>query len=346
MKQSLLKDLHQSLGARFTIFGGWEMPLSYKGTVAEHLSCRERGVIFDVSHLGCVLLDKKDSYQVIQNILTNDLSKIAPGRAQYTHLLNDSGGVVDDIILWWVKPEQFFIMPNATNTKNVLNILGGTDITLDRVFVAIQGPQVRDLFSDILPAIKPLKKNDVVSCDILNETVIIGCTGYTGEDGFEVFCSKQIATILFNHAVKKDVLPAGLGARDTLRLEAGLPLYGHELKEDITPLEANLEWVVSWNKDFIGKKALLRQKEEGVLKRLIGLTSLTRKPLRDGLEIFMDTHEAGVITSGNYSPCLKCGIALAYVKTEFCENEYFEIRSANSNLKVKRTPYPFVKHHK
>jgi len=343
MNEPALKSLHQELGAKFTSFGGWLMPLSYSGTAKEHLACRNRGVIFDVSHLGTVVLRGSNAFDIIQKSFTNDLNKIRPGRAQYSHLLNEAGGVIDDVIIWWIKQDLFHVIPNATNTENVLKVTNGQDITKERVLLAIQGPLVKELFSKFYPILNNLKKNDVTTSYFQNEEVIISGTGYTGEDGFEIACSKELATKIYQQASELEIIAAGLGARDTLRLEAGLPLYGHELKPEVSPLEANLEWVIGWNKDFIGKKALLNKVKSGIKEKLIGLSCKTREPLRENLEVILNGQTIGLTTSGNYSFCLQKGIGFAYIPLEYIKEQNFLVNKNKKSLEVLRSDYPFVK---
>jgi aminomethyltransferase len=298
-------------------FGGFEMPLSYpSGTVAEHLSCRQDAVVFDVSHLGTVRVTGTDARERLDLALCNDLSKIAPGRAQYTQLLNDTGGVLDDIIVWWVSTSQFDVMPNASNTERVLDAVGGEDVTAGRTVLAVQGPGARRRLLEIAPDAAGIGRFRVAPASVAGCDAMVAGTGYTGEDGIEIAVDNEHAEHVFAAVLDAGVLPAGLGARDTLRLEAGLPLHGHELSESITPLEAGLGWVVGWDKPaFQGKDALVAQRASGPSRVLRGFETSTRQPPRDGAEVLLDGEAAGVVTSGNFSPVLGHGIALALVGT-------------------------------
>jgi aminomethyltransferase len=317
LRRTALHDVHARLGAKLVEFGGWEMPLAYpSGTVAEHRACRTAAVAFDVSHLGTVRVDGADAFAVLQRTLTNDLSRIRPGRAQYTHLLDDDGSVADDIIVWWLEAERFDVMPNASNTARVRAAIGGEDTTAARVVVAVQGPEARARLGTIAPEAAAVARFTVSSFEWKGTPCTVAGTGYTGEDGVECAVPAEVAADFFEAVLSTGVLPAGLGARDTLRLEAGLPLHGHELGPGITPLQAGLGWVVRWDKgDFKGRGALERERADGPGRRLRGLLADGRQPPRGGDEVRADGAPAGVVTSGNFSPMLGRGIALALVDT-------------------------------
>ena len=315
LKRTALYDVHAARGAKLVEFGGWEMPLSYEGgTVAEHRACREGAVVFDVSHLGTVRVTGPGSTARLQETLTNDLNKVAPGRAQYTHLLDEEASVVDDIIVWWRGDESFDVMPNASNTDRVVDAIGGEDITSTRAILAIQGPEARSLLASISPEAAAIGRFRVAEVLIDGVSVTVAGTGYTGEDGVEIAVPSEAASELFDRLIDGGITPAGLGARDTLRLEAGLPLHGHELGAGITPLDAGLGWVVGWDKvSFRGRDALLAQRAAGPTRRLTGLLGGSRQPLRDGAAVLLDGSPIGTTSSGNFSPMLGVGIALAFV---------------------------------
>jgi aminomethyltransferase len=299
-------------------FGGWDMPLSYPtGTLAEHRACRSAAVAFDVSHLGTVRITGPDALERLQRALTNDLNKVGPGRAQYTHLLDPTdASVVDDIIVWWVDEQTFDVMPNASNTDGVTDALGegAVDVTDQRAVIALQGPAARRTLHAIWPEAAAIGRFHVSPMSWNGVACVVAGTGYTGEDGLEIAVPVADATALWDAVVGAGFVPAGLGARDTLRLEAGLPLHGHELGEGITSLQAGLGWVVSWDKgDFRGRSALLAEKDAGVARRLRALTVEGRRPPRADQVVLVDGAPAGVITSGNFSPVLGQGIALAFV---------------------------------
>jgi aminomethyltransferase len=315
---SPLHAAHVALGAKMVPFGGWEMPLSYPtGTVAEHRSCRADAVAFDVSHLGTVRVVGPDAFDHLQRSFSNDLRRVEPGRAQYTHLLDDDGFVVDDIIVWWVDEERFDVMPNASNTTSVLEAIGGTDVTADRAVIAVQGPEARRRLAAVSPEAAEVHRFHVAPFEWSGVTCLVAGTGYTGEDGVECEIPAAVARDFWDAVLAAGVAPAGLGARDTLRLEAGLPLHGHELGPGITPLQAGLAWVVGWDKpEFKGRAALEEERATGPTRRLRGLVADGRQPLRDGAEIHRDGSQVGILTSGNFSPMRECGIGLGFVEAD------------------------------
>ena len=318
MRFSPLDAQHRLLNAKMVPFGGWDMPLAYpSGTLAEHSACRTGAVIFDVSHLGTVRVEGVKAFEQLQSCLTNDLSRIAPGRAQYTHLLDESdASVLDDIIVWWVSDQVFDVMPNASNTDRVVAAIGGTDTTATRAVIAVQGPLARATVAKFCPDAAAVKRFTVEEVQVCGFSCVVAGTGYTGEDGIEIAVPNEGAAVVWNALQEAGAVPAGLGARDTLRLEAGLPLHGHELGEGITSLQAGLEWVVAWNKpDFRGKNALASEKERGVSRRLVGISIPGRRPARDGTRVFdSNSSEVGFISSGNFSPTLGHCVAMAFVE--------------------------------
>lgn len=315
LRRTALHEVHARLGAKLVAFGGWEMPLSYpSGTVAEHRACRSSAVAFDVSHLGTVRVEGAGAFGVLQRTLTNDLSRITPGHAQYTHLLDEDGSVADDIIVWWIGTDRFDVMPNASNTARVRAALGGEDTTAQRAVVAVQGPDARARLGEVAPDAARVARFAVSSFAWKGAPCTAAGTGYTGEDGVECAVPADVAADFFESVLSTGVLPAGLGARDTLRLEAGLPLHGHELGPGITPIQAGLGWVVRWEKgEFRGRDALEGERAAGPRRRLRGLVADGRQPPRDGDEVRRAGTLAGEVTSGNFSPMLERGIALAFL---------------------------------
>jgi len=294
------------------------MPLAYPwGTVAEHRACRESAVAFDVSHLGTVRVEGSSAFATLQGQFSNDLGRIGVGRAQYTHLLDDSGFVLDDIIVWWVGEERFDVMPNASNTARVRNAIGGDDVTAERAVIAVQGPMARDRLATVAPDAAAVHRFSVGRFVWHDVECLVAGTGYTGEDGVECAVPAVAAEEFWAAVLAAGITPAGLGARDTLRLEAGLPLHGHELGPGITPLQAGLGWVVSWEKgDFPGRAALEEEKASGPERRLRGVVGEGRQPLRDGAQVQVDGVTVGFLTSGNYSPMREQGIGLALVESD------------------------------
>ena len=343
-RTSPLHAAHVALGAKMVPFGGWTMPLSYPtGTVTEHRTCRTAAVAFDVSHLGTVHVTGPDAFDHLQRSFSNDLRKIAPGRAQYTHLLDDDGSVVDDIIVWWVVEGRFDVMPNASNTNSVLGAIGGTDVTADRAVIAVQGPQARSRLAAVSPEAASVHRFHVEGFEWHGTPCLVAGTGYTGEDGVECYVPADTAPAFWDAVLAAGILPAGLGARDTLRLEAGLPLHGHELGPGITPLQAGLAWVVSWTKgEFRGRKPLEAEKERGVARRLRGLVVEGRQPPRQGYPVLVDGKPAGEVTSGNFSPTLEQGIALAFLPPSVEIGAEVEIDIRNRPVPARVVKLPFV----
>jgi len=317
LRRSVLHTSHEALGAKLVEFGGWEMPLAYpQGTVAEHRACRTGAVAFDVSHLGTVRLEGPRAFDALQRTLTNDLRHIGPGRAQYSHLLEDDGSVADDVIVWWVDENRFDVMPNASNTARVRAAIGGTDTTGARAVIALQGPAARDRLRAVSPDAASVPHFGVASFEWNGAGCLVAGTGYTGEDGVECAVPLDAAPSFWEAVLAAGMQPAGLGARDTLRLEAGLPLHGHELGPGITPLQAGLGWVVGWEKgEFSGCAALAQERASGPRRRLRGLLAEGRQPPREGAPVEGGGATVGTVTSGNFSPMLERGIALAFVDT-------------------------------
>jgi aminomethyltransferase len=344
-RRPFLYDAHVKLGAKIVPFGGWEMPLQYAtGTVAEHLACRNDAVVFDVSHLGTVRCNGATMFDALQSTLTNDLRKVTPGRAQYTHLLNDDGFVVDDIIVWWVGTNEFDVMPNASNTSGVTDALPGVDVTSERCVLAVQGPQARAKVAKVDQRFADVGRFRVTRFEYEGVEVRVAGTGYTGEAGLEIAVPNEAAEGLLARLVDVDITPAGLGARDTLRLEAALPLYGHELTLSSTTLEARLGWVLGWEKEtFRGREAVERERERGSEKLLTGLIVEGRQPLRDGGEVLIDGVNVGTLTSGNYSPVLERGIGLGLLRGDPEAGADVSVALRGREIAATVTALPFVR---
>ncbi len=319
--RSPLDTVHRALGARMVPFGGWEMPLEYPtGTIAEHVACRTDAVVFDVSHLGSVRVEGPMAFDTLQRELTNDLTKVGPGRAQYTHLLDpQDASVLDDIIVWWHPDSadgtpRFDVMPNASNTSRVLDAIGGVETTQQRAVLAVQGPNAKERLASIWPEAALVGRFRVAPATWNGAPCTVAGTGYTGEAGVELAVPAEKATEVWEALVAAGVRPAGLGARDTLRLEAALPLHGHELGPGITPLQAGLGWVVAWAKpEFRGRAALAAEQARGIDRHLVGLSVEGRRPPRADCPILVSGEIVGAVTSGNFSPTLGHGIALGFV---------------------------------
>ncbi|KAZ76043.1 aminomethyltransferase GcvT [Mycobacterium tuberculosis M1431] len=323
-----LEDRHRELGASFAEFGGWLMPVSYAGTVSEHNATRTAVGLFDVSHLGKALVRGPGAAQFVNSALTNDLGRIGPGKAQYTLCCTESGGVIDDLIAYYVSDDEIFLVPNAANTAAVVGALqaaapGGLSITnLHRSYavLAVQGP----CSTDVLTALGLPTEMDYMGyadASYSGVPVRVCRTGYTGEHGYELLPPRESAGVVFDALLAAVSAaggePAGLGARDTLRTEMGYPLHGHELSLDISPLQARCGWAVGWRKDaFFGRAALLAEKAAGPRRLLRGLRMVGRGVLRPGLAVLVGDETVGVTTSGTFSPTLQVGIGLALIDSD------------------------------
>jgi aminomethyltransferase len=322
-----LEDRHRELGANFAEFGGWLMPVSYAGTVSEHTSTRNTVGLFDVSHLGKALVRGPGAAEYVNSAFTNDLRRIGPGKAQYTLCCNDSGGVIDDLIAYYVSDEEIFLVPNAANTAAVVAALqerapAGLAITDEhRAFavLAVQGPKSAEVVGGLgLPT--DMDYMGYADAEFAGVPVRVCRTGYTGEHGYELLPPWDRSDVVFDALLEVVTAaggePAGLGARDTLRTEMGYPLHGHELSLDFSPLQARCGWAIGWRKDaFWGRDALLAEKEAGPPRLLRGLKAVGRGVLRADLTVLDGDRPVGVTTSGTFSPTLKVGIGLALIDT-------------------------------
>lgn len=323
-----LEDRHRELGASFAEFGGWLMPVSYAGTVSEHNATRSTVGLFDVSHLGKATVRGPGAAAFINSTLTNDLGKIGPGKAQYTLCCTESGGVIDDLITYYVSDDEIFLVPNAANTAAVVAALrqaapaGVTviDEHRSRAVLAVQGPRSTEVLAGLgLPTEMDYMGFEDATC--AGVPVRVCRSGYTGEHGYELLPEWESAAVVFDALVaavtRADGELAGLGARDTLRTEMGYPLHGHELSLDISPLQARCGWAIGWKKaQFFGREALLAEKAAGPARLLRGLRATGRGVLRAGLAVLAGDRQVGVTTSGTFSPTLKAGIALALIDAD------------------------------
>ena len=314
--RSSLHDVHAELGARFVDFGGWEMPVQYVGVLAEHERVRSDVGVFDVSHLGRFQFSGEGATDVIRAQLCNDITKVQPGRAQYTHALNESGGVVDDIIVLRLGEEDYWVLPNGANFDEIVDRFDRQgDIPAiarrdDSVMVAVQGPRGREVIAAVLGDVPGRFRTQETSYE--GEVLIVSGTGYTGEAGAEIVAPTAVGESLFRALIEAGAAPCGLGARDTLRLEMGYPLWGQDLDETTSPLEAGLAWAVDWDHDFVGRDALVAQRDGGLAKKLVGFTTEGRRFARHGYAVRAGD-STGEVASGNFSPTLGHGIGMAYL---------------------------------
>lgn len=354
LRHSPLDPQHRALGARMGEFGGWEMPIQYTGVLEEHRACRDDAVVFDVSHLGSLRVAGEGAPALLQRAFTNDLARIGPGRAQYTHLLDPiDAHVVDDVIVWWVEAHELLVMPNASNTDRIVDALHEEsdavpsnvsieDRTAGRAVLAVQGPRARARLEEVSTAGAAVERFQVRRVDWRGVPCIVAGTGYTGEDGVEIDVPDPHAAQLWDAVLGAGVRPAGLGARDTLRLEAGLPLHGHELGPGITPLQAGLAWVVRFDKgEFRGRAALEAERVRGVPRRLRGLVLDDRRPPRAGNPVLVGDRVVGEVTSGNFSPELRRGIALALLAPDVSDGARVDVdvRGVRVAADVVRPPF-------
>ena len=356
MKISPLNQKHLELNAKMADFGGWMMPIEYPGAgvLAEHAAVRERVGIFDVSHLGKASVTGVGALTFLNQCLTNDLAKISDGSAQYTLLCTPQGGVVDDLIAYRNSETDFFLVPNASNTTDVVSVLQGqapasitvTNLHNDYAVLAVQGP----LAPKVLEALGIDTDIDYMAfahVNIADADVILCRTGYTGELGYELLPKAKDAVVVWDALVAAigplDGLICGLGARDTLRTEMGYPLHGHELSLDISPVEASASWAVGWKKEsFLGSDVLLSQKNGSAKRKSVAIKSLDRGIPRAGMSIKNSKGEViGEVTSGTFSPTLKHGIALALVSKDVAVGDQLivDVRGRESQSEVVKLPF-------
>lgn len=352
-----LYGVHSAAGAKIIEFGGWAMPVQYSGIMEEHRAVRERAGLFDVSHMGEIELRGAGAESLLQRLITNDVSVMEEGRIIYSLMCNETGGVVDDIMVYRLSADRYMLVVNAANTQKDLEWIRGcaggnaviADVSGETVLLALQGPRS----AEILGAVAGFSPDTIryyrfVEGQVAGAGCIVSRTGYTGEDGFELFIPAGDAAgvwqALMEAGLSYGLAPAGLGARDILRLEASLPLYGHELSDDITPLEAGLGRFVKLAKgDFTGREALLRQSREGIPRKLAGLCMEDRGIPRAGYQVVIAGSPAGWVTSGTYSPTLDAGLAMAYLPPGTKEGESASVVIRGRECRARVVPMPFYK---
>jgi aminomethyltransferase len=344
--RSPLHNTHERLGGRFVTFSGWLLPLQYQGTLAEHRAVRGSCGVFDVSHLGRFWIEGDGATDTLQRHLCNDVARIEPGRAQYTMMLNPEGGIIDDIIVWRCAEEQYWVLPNAANYERVFTKITGDAPGLEAekrrestALIAVQGPKAPRVLEEVL-GWRP-QRFHVDHLDFGGAELIAAGTGYTGEAGGEVVVSNDTAQLFYEAVIEAGAVPCGLGARDTLRLEMGYPLWGDDLDENTTPLEAGFDWVVSWDHGFTGKEALEAQRKDGLPKRLIGFAFTDRSIPRHGYALRCG-QSTGTVASGNFSPTLEVGIGMGYVAPDPGDETGVEVEIRGRFLSAKRVTPPFV----
>ena len=346
MRRSPLHELNARLGARFVDFGGWEMPVQYQSVLAEHRAVRSTGGWFDVSHLGRFSLRGENARPALRHLLSNDVDALAVGRTHYTLMLNESGGIEDDLLIWRWGDDHFWVMPNATTHEMVLarfrEAAAGAEIVDLRettAMVAVQGPEMPGLLAQILGRWPKRFATDEIGLG--DERLQVAGTGYTGERGGEVIGDASLLSNLIDGLLEAGVTPCGLGARDTLRLEAGLLLAGQDFGPSTNPFEAGLEGAISWDHDFVGSQPLTRVRQEGPSRKLVAFTLSGRRIPRHGYRMRAG-NSVGEVTSGNFSPMLESGIGLGYLAPpSFDEPLEVEIRGVWEA--AERTELPFYR---
>jgi glycine cleavage system T protein (aminomethyltransferase) len=360
LKKTALYDAHLKAEGEIVDFCGWALPVKYEGIIEEHEAVRNEAGIFDVSHMGEVDVKGKQAFDFVQNLVTNDISTLNDNQVLYNLMCYPDGGVVDDLLVYKFSNEHFYLVINAANVdkdfKWMVDNKKDYDIELKNISsevseVALQGPKAQDILQKLtkfdLKQIEFFHLNREV--DISGVKCLVSRTGYTGEDGFEIYTNNEDIKIIwdkiFEAGEEYGLKPAGLGARDTLRFEASLPLYGHEIAKDITPLEAGLGFFVKLDgDDFIGKEALVKQKAEGLKRRLRGFEMIDRGIAREGCEVFADGKKVGFVTTGYYSPTLKKNIGLALIDFKYSEmGREIEVLIRNKHKKAKIVSKKFYK---
>jgi aminomethyltransferase len=358
LKKTPLNARHRASGARMVGFGGWDMPVEYSGIVAEHLAVRERAGIFDVSHMGEIEIAGKNALDAVQRISCNDASKLQIGQAHYSGLMSTAGTYVDDLLVYRLAREHFLLVVNASHIpEDYAHIVehikpAGDAVAVDAssryALIAIQGPQAAAVLQPLTAVeLEAIKYYWFAHGEVAGVRATVSRTGYTGEDGFEIFVPPQSADrvwlALLESGRAADVVPCGLGARDTLRLEAAMRLHGNDIDDTTTPLEADLGWMVGWNKgDFLGADVLRRQKAQGLQRKLVGFEMLDRGIARHGYDVCVGGAVVGRVTSGTQTPYLKKAIGMAYLPIEHATTgtEFdVDIRGRRTPAKVVSLPF-------
>jgi aminomethyltransferase len=366
LKKTPLNDAHRRLGGKMVEFGGWDMPVQYSaGVIEEHLRTRTSAGLFDVSHMGEIWVEGADAIAFVNRLTTNDVTKLVDGQAQYSALTNENGGVVDDLLVYRFDFDKLLLVVNASTTdkdwdwitshkKDELITL--TNASKDYCQIAVQGKEAIKILRNLTDTeLSDIKYYHFTTGKVDDIDAIISRTGYTGEDGFEIYAAAEYAEKLWNSFLEwgrygeaDGILPCGLAARNTLRLESSMSLYGHEMDDEITPLEAGLGWICKLNKgEFIGREALAQQKQEGLKRKLVGFEMTERGIGRDGFDVYINDEKVGFVSSGSPAPFLKKNIGLAFVPAEFANvGQEIKIDVRGKHLSAQIVPTPFYKREK
>jgi len=362
-KRTPLYAVHCQLGARLIQFGGWEMPVSYQGIIEEHQAVRTHAGLFDVSHMGEIEIAGKDALAAVQRISSNDASRLQVGQAHYSALTTFDGTFVDDLLVYRMAPNHFMLVVNASNIAKdyawisaqikEVGEAAAVDSSSRYALIAIQGPAALGVLQPLCTTeLAEIKYYWFTHGEVANARALISRTGYTGEDGFEIFVPPNMADRVWQALLESgrsaDVIPCGLGARDTLRLEAAMRLYGNDIDETTTPLEADLGWIVGWKKDdFIGADAVRRQKASGVQRQIVGFEMIDRGIARHGYDVYLGEARAGTVTSGTLTPYLQKAIGMAYLPIERTASDTeFDVDIRGRRARARVVPMPFYKRQK
>ena len=364
LKKTPLNEVHRTLGGKMVDFGGWDMPVQYKaGVIEEHMATRTRAGLFDVSHMGEIWVEGRDAIPFVNRITTNDVTKLVDGQAHYSTLTNENGGVVDDLLVYRFNDEKLLLVVNASTTdkdwdwitshKGEDDDVALTNASVSYCQIAIQGPNAIGILQRLTDTnLDEIKYYHFTIGHVDGVESIISRTGYTGEDGFEVYApaenAQQLWEKMLETGAEEGILPCGLAARNTLRLESAMSLYGHELGDDITPLEANLGWITKLQKgDFVGRDKIAELKEKGIKRKLVGFEMREPGIARDGYDVYVEDNKVGTVTSGSPAPFLKKNIGLAFVPPEFANvGQELRIDVRGKRLTAEVVPTPFYKRQK
>lgn len=347
-------EAHKKLHATLVDFAGWNMPVQYTSVMKEHTATRTKAGLFDISHMGEFVISGNDTKKFLQHLIVGDIHKLEAGKAMYSIMCYENGTVVDDLFIYQFTDTEFMLVVNACNTEKDLTWIKQhmdkfdvtvSDISMNTGKIDIQGPLAKKILEKVTTAQLPPRFH-YIETTIHDVKVVISRTGYTAEDGFEIYTPWDKTSFVWDLLMKEgadyELTPVGLGARDTLRIEACYSLYGHEINDEITPVEAGLGWVVNLDTDFIGKEALKKQKENGALRKLVCFEMVERAVPRENYKIFSEGIEIGFVTSGTFSPTFKKGIGLGLIKKEYGQTERgitIKIRDRDYKAKIVKRPF-------
>ena len=355
LKRTALFEQHEKLGAKNIGFCGWEMPVQYEGILKEHEACRNSAAIFDTSHMGEFFFEGNLLFSGINDTTTVDVLQLPIGKCKYGFLLNKDGGVIDDLIIYKAGEERLMFVVNASRIEIDFKTINDqlhngvfTDASDQTSKLDIQGPNSKKILQEFVPFdLDDLGFFSFVESEIMGGFALVSRTGYTGELGYELYVDNAIAPKLWEKLVERGAVPAGLGARDVLRLEMGYSLYGQELDENTTPIEAGVGFFVKYDKHFTGKEALLKQKEEGAPRKTISFKTNSKRAPRHGMEIHQNGQKIGVVTSGTFSPSVQSGIGIASLDTKLFDKEApLELSTGRKNIAITIEKLPFYKKQK